>query len=88
MTLHRLEERGLVDSEWGLSDKGKRARFYRLTTAEDLTARGWTPRRRWRRRCRRCGRCGSTRRSRCGWISVSRVSYSSLNAKFGSTRAL
>ena len=31
--LHRLEERWLVDSEWGLSDKGKRARFYRLTTA-------------------------------------------------------
>src|SRR2546430_8523779 len=32
VALHRLEERGLVDSEWGLSDKGKRARFYRLTT--------------------------------------------------------
>src|SRR5437763_14113802 len=33
VSLHRLEERGLVDSEWGLSDKGERARFYRLTTA-------------------------------------------------------
>src|SRR4029079_4145489 len=33
VSLHRLEERGLVESEWGLSDKGKRARFYRLTTA-------------------------------------------------------
>ncbi len=33
VALHRLEERGLVDGEWGLSDKGKRARFYRLTTA-------------------------------------------------------
>src|SRR5947208_15647052 len=33
VALHRLEERRLVDSEWGLSDKGKRARFYRLTTA-------------------------------------------------------
>src|SRR2546427_7209 len=33
VALHRLEERGLVDSEWGLSDKGKRARFYQLTTA-------------------------------------------------------
>lgn len=31
VALHRLEERGLVDSEWGLSDKGKRARFYTLT---------------------------------------------------------
>ena len=29
--MHRLEERGWVDSEWGLSDKGKRARFYSLT---------------------------------------------------------
>src|SRR5437763_14931589 len=33
VALHRLEERRLVDSEWGLSDKGKRGRFYRLTTA-------------------------------------------------------
>ena len=29
--LHRLEERELVESEWGLSDKGKRAKFYRIT---------------------------------------------------------
>lgn len=32
-SLHRLEERGLVDAEWGLSERGKRARFYRLTPA-------------------------------------------------------
>jgi transcriptional regulator len=31
--LHRIEERGWVESEWGLSEKGKRAKFYRLTTA-------------------------------------------------------
>src|SRR6266571_2806859 len=31
--LHRMEERGWVDAEWGLSDKGKRAKFYRLTAA-------------------------------------------------------
>ena len=31
--LHRLAERRLVDSEWGTSDKGKRARFYQLTSA-------------------------------------------------------
>lgn len=31
--LHRLEERGWVESEWGNSDKKKRAKFYRLTTA-------------------------------------------------------
>ena len=32
-SLHRMEERGWVESEWGLSEKGKRAKFYRLTTA-------------------------------------------------------
>jgi PadR family transcriptional regulator PadR len=32
-SLHRIEERGWVESEWGTSDKGKRAKFYRLTTA-------------------------------------------------------
>lgn len=31
--LHRLEERGFVAGEWGLSDKGKRAKFYKLTAA-------------------------------------------------------
>jgi transcriptional regulator len=31
--LHRMQERGWVDAEWGVSDKGKRAKFYRLTTA-------------------------------------------------------
>jgi PadR family transcriptional regulator PadR len=32
-SLHRLAERGLVESEWGPSEKGKRARFYELTSA-------------------------------------------------------
>jgi PadR family transcriptional regulator PadR len=32
-SLHRMEERGWVESEWGTSEKGKRAKFYRLTTA-------------------------------------------------------
>ena len=31
--LHRMEERGWVAAEWGLSDKGKRAKFYELTSA-------------------------------------------------------
>jgi PadR family transcriptional regulator PadR len=31
--LHRLEESGWVEAEWGISEKGKRARFYRLTRA-------------------------------------------------------
>ena len=29
--LHRLEARGWIAASWELSDKGKRARFYRLT---------------------------------------------------------
>jgi PadR family transcriptional regulator, regulatory protein PadR len=30
-SLHRMEERGWVESEWGHAETGKRARFYRLT---------------------------------------------------------
>jgi transcriptional regulator len=29
--LYRLEDRGYVESEWGISDEGRRAKFYRLT---------------------------------------------------------
>src|SRR4030095_3676825 len=28
--LHRLEERGLIESEWGASDNNRRAKFYKL----------------------------------------------------------
>lgn len=31
--LYRLERQKLVDSEWGMSDEGRRAKFYRLTPA-------------------------------------------------------
>ena len=31
--LHRLEAQGWIDAEWQLSDKGKRAKYYRLTRA-------------------------------------------------------
>ena len=31
--LHRLEARGWIASEWGMSDNNRRARFYALTTA-------------------------------------------------------
>jgi transcriptional regulator len=31
--LHRLELRGLLAAEWGLSDNNRRAKFYRLTPA-------------------------------------------------------
>ena len=30
--LHRLEEKGLIESEWGLSDNNRRAKYYELTT--------------------------------------------------------
>ncbi len=29
--LHRLENRGWVEAEWGISDGGRSAKFYRLT---------------------------------------------------------
>jgi transcriptional regulator len=31
--LRRLEDRGLVSSEWGLSENNRRARFYQVTAA-------------------------------------------------------
>ncbi len=31
--LHRLEDQGWVESEWGVSDNNRRARFYRITRA-------------------------------------------------------
>ena len=32
-SLHRMEAKGWVESEWGISDRGKRAKFYTITTA-------------------------------------------------------
>jgi transcriptional regulator len=37
--LHRLEERGWIAGEWGLSDKGKAAKFYRLSAIGRRTLR-------------------------------------------------
>jgi len=31
--LYRIESRGWIESEWGLSDNNRRARFYQLTKA-------------------------------------------------------
>jgi transcriptional regulator len=31
--LYRLEEKGWIDSEWGISDNNRKARFYKLTSA-------------------------------------------------------
>src|SRR4051812_19460050 len=33
VALHRLEERGWVESTWGLSESNRRAKYYRLTAA-------------------------------------------------------
>jgi transcriptional regulator len=30
--LYRLEQQGLIESEWGTSDNNRRAKFYRLTS--------------------------------------------------------
>lgn len=48
--LHRLEDRGWIESEWGVSENKRRAKFYRLTSAGRQELRGrieeW---RRWAR---------------------------------------
>ncbi len=31
--LHRLEERGLIKSKWGVTETKRRAKFYKLTTS-------------------------------------------------------
>ena len=31
--LHRMEARGLIDAEWGLSENNRRAKYYQLTAA-------------------------------------------------------
>jgi PadR family transcriptional regulator, regulatory protein PadR len=31
--LYRIEKRGWIESEWGISDNNRRARFYKLTRA-------------------------------------------------------
>jgi transcriptional regulator len=31
--LHRMEGRGLVEAEWGMTENNRRARFYKLTAA-------------------------------------------------------
>lgn len=41
--LHRLEERGLVAAEWGVTPNNQRARYYRVTDAgRDFLAAGTT----------------------------------------------
>src|SRR5450631_3270878 len=43
--LHRLEHQGWISADWGISDLGRRARFYQLTTKGrkqlDLESQNW-----------------------------------------------
>src|SRR5436305_8038383 len=43
--LHRLEHQGWIKAEWGISELGRRARFYQLTAAGrkqlELESRNW-----------------------------------------------
>jgi len=43
--LYRMEEDGLIDAEWGVSDNNRRAKFYKLTrkgrTAAQKESDGW-----------------------------------------------
>ena len=51
--LHRLEDRGLLSSEWGVSENNRKAKFYRLTAKgkKELSAAAG----RWRRMSRAIG---------------------------------
>ena len=40
--LHRLEGRGLVDAEWGVSENNRKVRYYRLTAAGRQRLKGET----------------------------------------------
>ena len=44
--LHRLEHRGWIRAEWGVSEQGRRARFYSLTAAGrkqlEVEAENWS----------------------------------------------
>lgn len=43
LALHRLEERGLIDSDWGVSENNRRAKFYKLTAAGRARFRAEAP---------------------------------------------
>ena len=45
--LHRMEARGLIASEWGLSENNRRAKYYQLTAAGKRELRAETTS--WRR---------------------------------------
>jgi transcriptional regulator len=40
--LHRMEERGLITAEWGVTENNRRARYYKLTSAGRVHLRAET----------------------------------------------
>jgi PadR family transcriptional regulator, regulatory protein PadR len=44
VALHRLEDRGWVESEWGLSENNRKAKYYQLTTRGRAQLRAETTR--------------------------------------------
>ena len=68
--LHKLEDRGLIVAEWGITEHNRRAKFYRLTAAGRATSASWWSRasipvrgtfRSWTRGGRRPSGCAATR---------------------------
>jgi transcriptional regulator len=51
--LHRLEDRGWVNSEWGISDNNRKAKFYQLTSKGRRELNAATGR--WRKMTRAIG---------------------------------
>jgi PadR family transcriptional regulator, regulatory protein PadR len=51
--LHRLEDRGRVSSEWGISENNRKAKYYRLTNKGRKELNAATDR--WRRMTRAIG---------------------------------
>jgi PadR family transcriptional regulator, regulatory protein PadR len=59
--LHRLEQRGWLDAEWGISEQGRRAKFYRLTAEGRRRLRA--EQRDWERYAEAVGRVFAARRA-------------------------
>ena len=60
--LHRMEQRGWLRSEWGISDRGRRAKFYALTAKG--RRRLDTEQRDWRRYVEAVGKVFAAERGR------------------------
>ena len=60
--LHRMEDRGWLRSEWGVSDRGRRAKFYALT--REGRRRLEAEERDWRRYAEAVGKVFAAGRSR------------------------